>query len=423
MKIAWLVYKPYKKRNKKNTFDSNYNIGALLINDILGKNYIIDYVTPESAFNTDILLVSFTSTYDLLSYYKAVNKYKHFKNRKFKVIAGGFGLQNIYGIKDFIDVAVFGRAENIINEVIKGNYNFNNIMVLPEIKDVEIGQTKKLYPNEIKTKGYKLTWKEQFIGCPNKCKFCHYTWSRKCLYPEKTYYQGSLTKNNSVEILWKDIKYIDKKQGHIRTAIDGFSERLRYKYGKKITNDSIIEGIEKIGSYDGKTIMLIYNISNMPNETEEDYQELITTIGKAKPKNRVIIVLQSTPFRPSPLTPMQWHSVKLFPNWNDLAGKVIIERKNLRFIHSFSNESCWSQLLTSIIERATETSDHLINTILYNRKLDRYRAEDKVKILLDNFDLSHYIKKYNHDEKIPTWYLHSYTEKNNLINMAKRLGN
>lgn len=421
-KIAWLVYKPEKKRNKENTFDSNYNIGALVINNELIKaDFKVGYVTPESANDADYILVSFTSTYDLIAYYKAVSKYKYFKERKFKVICGGFGLQNIYSIRNYIDIAVFGRAEDIIIDIINGNYNYDNVMVLPDIKAVKVRQADSLYNDKIETKGHTSSWQEQFIGCTNKCMFCHYTWARKWISNKDTYYQGHLTANKSVEILWKDICRIDSKQGRIRTAIDGFSERLREIFGKKITNQEIVKGIEKLGSFEGNTVVLTYNISNMPSEVGEDYQELIDTIKQAQPKYRVIVVLQSTPFRPSSLTPMQWMPVKLFPNWNDLAAKEIIERPNLRFTHSFSNESAWSQLETVIIERATEQSDKLINTICFSPKLKKWDAKTKVKILQDNFDLSQYIREYDVNEQLPTWYLESYISNDKIKKMAVML--
>jgi len=421
-KIAWLVYKPERKRNKANTFDSNYNIGALVINNELIKaGYNTRYVTAESANDVDIVLVSFTSTYDLIAYYKAVSRHKNWTNRKFIVIGGGFGLQNINIIKNYIDIAVFGRAEDIIVDIISGNYDYDNIIIMPEIKAIKIRQAQRLYPDIIDTKGKKLTWQEQFIGCPNKCKFCHYTWSRKLISKTGTYYQGHLTANRSVEILWNDICSVDGKQGRIRTAIDGFSQKLRLRYGKNITNQGIIDGINKMGSFQGNTVALVYNISNMPDETNEDYEELIQTIDKATPQNRVIIVLQSTPFRPSPLTPMQWMPVKLYPNWNRLAGKLIIEKPNLRFIHSFSNESNWSQLLTVIIERATEQSDKLIDTICFSRKLNALRSDYKVRILQDRFDLSPYLRQYGIDERLPTWYLESYVSNDKIKNMARKM--
>jgi len=418
-KIAWLVYRPEKKRNKENTFDSNYNIGALVVNNELIKaGYEIGYVTPESANEADIILISFTSTYDLIAYYKAVSKYKHWKNRKFKVIAGGFGLQNINSIKNYIDIAVFGRAEGQIIDIINGNYDYDNVMVLPEIKPIKIRQVDSLYSDEICLIKKNKVWKETFVGCPNRCKFCHYSWARKKV-GTVTYLSERLV--NKPQILWKDIKKINKYLSSLKAAMDGFSEKLRNFYGKKISNLEIIEGIEHIGSFTGTTMINVYNICNMPNETKDDFDEFKLVLDKCNPINKTIIVLQSSPFRPSPITPMQWEPVKLLPDWHKVSGTTFYSKNNLLAVHSLMNESCWSHLVTTIIERATEQSEKLINTICFSSKLNKYKAEQKVKMLEHHFDLSPYLREYDVEEKLPTWYLESYTPNEKIKKMAVKL--
>jgi len=427
-KIAFLAYYPEKKRSDNNSFEGNYNIGANVIMDVLRRKGIeCDICTPDTAQKYKIVLISLTSDYDCLALYRAVALLPTWQpGRKFKVVAGGAGMQNPTVIRNYVDYAVFGRAENIIHPLIDcilggGAFTHESVMNLPDIHPVKLCQSSELYPHEISLGSGRgcRDWKESFIGCPNKCLFCHYTWARKKI-GGGTYYQGDLTMKRSIECLWKDIPKIDKKEGRIRTAIDGFSERLRMAYGKKITNQEIIDGINHLGSFEGITLLLVYNISNMPHETREDREELYERVKKATPKNRVIVVFQSTPFRPSLLTPLQWTPVTLYPATSDLSAQVVHDSDNLRVMHSFSNESPWSQLETIIVSRATPETDKLFHALCFHPKLKTGTARAKVRLLQNTFDLSPYLKEYSIGETHPAWFLQSYTPTDKLYKLYQK---
>lgn len=419
--VAFLCYWPLKQRQDNNSFDGNYNIGARVIMDVLSTAGIeCEFCTPDTAKDYRIVLVSFTSDYDCIAFYTSVSLLPQWQpdKRTFTVIAGGEGVQNPTSIRRYLDYAVFGRAEDIISGLVKDvlgggtNYQHESVMHLPDIFPVKEHQASCLYPRDIRLgegRG-KRDWRESFIGCPNKCLFCHYSWSRKWIGGD-TYYQGELTMNRSVEVLWKDILNMTKKEGRVRTAIDGFSERLRFAYGKRITNQEIIDGINHIGSFGGTTVVMVYNISNMPGETEDDRQELYATVKKANPKHRVIVVFQSTPFRPSLLTPLQWGPVTLYPATSDLSAQVIHDSDNLRVMHSFSNESPWSQLQTMIISRATPDSDKLFHAMCFHPKLKSGNSRERVRLLQNSFDLSPYLREYDPQEQHPAWFYDSYTSR------------
>jgi len=423
--IAFLTYYPEKKRQKNNSFDGNYNIGARVIMDILNRNGIkCDVCTPDTAKNYKVILVSLTSEYDCIALYKAVALLPTWQpGRKFKVIAGGAGMQNPTTIRSYVDYAVFGRAENIIypliDSVMGGSvFQHESVMNLPDIYTVKVSQTSVLYPHEVIV-GSDKPWKESFLGCKNKCLFCHYAWARM-MVGRQNYYQGGLTCGKSPEYLWKDIFKVTEKQGRIRTAIDGFSERLRFAYGKKISNQEVVDGINHLGSFEGITVLLAYNISNMPNETQNDREELYTTVKKAHPKNRVIVVFQSTPFRPSLLTPLQWAPVTLYPATSDLSAQVIYNSDNLRVMHSFSNESPWSQFQTIVVNRATSETDRLFHTICFSKKIKNLNSAKKIRMIKANFDIDPYLRRYDPDEdRHPVWFLESYTDNIKIIKMFK----
>ena len=417
--VAFLMYHPLKQRQKNNSFEGNYNIGANVIIDVLKRNNIeCDFCTVDTADKYKIVLVSFTSDFDCISFYQSVALLPTWQptKRSFCVIGGGEGMQNPTVIRNYVDYGVFGRAENIIVDlvdcVLGGKlFEHESVMNLPELHDVKVAQARDLYPYEIKLGGEKKkTWNESFIGCPNKCLFCHYSWSRKWIGGD-TYHQGDLTLRRSSEILWKDIQAITSKEGRIRSAIDGSSERLRMAYGKKITNKEVIDGIDHLGSFDGITVLMVYNISNMPHETQKDRDELYGIVKQANPKNRVIVVFQSTPFRASLLTPLMFAPVRLFPCTSDLRAQAIYDSDNLRVMHSFSNEGAYSQLQTMIVNRATPETDKLFHTICFHPKMRNGTARKRVKRLESSFDLSQYLKEYGVEEKHPAWFLSSYASR------------
>lgn len=413
--IAFLVYEPLKQRRADNSFDGNDNIGALVVADVLQRaGHAVGFCSPETAKDYRIVLVSFTSTYDLIAYYRAVALLPSWQpgKRRFAVVGGGFGMQNPTAIRCYLDYAVFGRAEDFIAEMIAailggGKPEHPSIMHLPELHPVTVAQAAELYPHTICNGG--KTWTETFIGCPRKCRFCHYTWARRSTKQDSKYIQDGLTKGTTPEVTWDQLLDYPQKAGRVRSAIDGFSERLRHAYGKRISNRDIIAGIERLGSFGGKaTVILAYNISNMPGETEDDRQELYATLRAARPETRVILVLQSTPFRPSLLTPMQHSAVALWPATSDLHASVIVDTPLLRAMHSFSNESPWSQLQTVIVERATPASDKLFHTLCFAPKLNSGTVGERVKLLERNFDLTPYLRRYDLDEQHPAWFLTGY---------------
>lgn len=166
------------------------------------------------------------------------------------------------------------------------------------------------------------------------------------------------------------------------------------------------------------------NVTNMPTETEDDRQELYGAIQDAKPANRVIFILHSTPFRPSPATPMEHCEVSLTPTWHRKTGKdaIICDRPDLLAMHSRQMESPRSHLETVIIERATPTeeSDRLFHAISFAPKLvNSPSSGDWLRRVTANFDLEPYLRRYDPEEKTPTWFLSGWIGRDDMLK-AKR---
>ncbi len=432
--VAFIVYEPLKQRRKDNSFDGNDNIGAKVIANVLKSAGIeVDYCPPDLANKYSLVLVSLTSTNDVYAFYRSVALLPSWQpgKRKFKVLAGGFGMQNPTTIRNYIDYAAFGRAHDwivpVVDSILGGGIpaDHPSLMHLPDLSPVVIHQTDDLIDENINGYNpYGEKWVEQFTGCPLKCKFCHYTYSRKYNDRREThgsYVQESLAGSGTPEITWDQLFTWGKKFGRVRVGLDGFSERLRWIYGKKISNRDIIGGIESAGQYEGNTVILVYNISNFPSETDMDREELYSTLRDANPSNRVVFILQSTPFRPSLATPMQWEKVSLFPDWSKFRTNKIVNRDNLLAEHSFTLETSYSHLMSIVAERATPETDKLFHTMAFNRYLQSARHDLRLKAIQSNFDINQYIREYDFDEKIPSWFLSSYIDGDRIKKIAIKM--
>lgn len=427
---AFLVYAPLRQRREDNSFDGNDNMGAKVIADALTRAGLrVGYVTPESATTVPLVLISLTSTNDVYALLESVKLRADWQPgaRTFKVLAGGFGMQNPTAIRHYIDYAAFGRAHEWAADLVRTllarkEPEHESVMDMRTFNPVRMSQA-EMYPHEVE--GFK----EEFTGCPLKCKFCHYTYARKHAGSDASYDQGGvysqsmLTGGGSPEVTWPQLLTWPKKAGRVRVAIDGLSERLRYLYGKRISNADIIAGINQMGSYGpNATTLLVYNIVNFPGETDADYQEFVSTVNQANPKYRVILVLHSTPFRPSLATPMQWEPVSIEPDWSKRRAKVIVDRPNLRVVHSFTLETPWSHLRSVVVERATPEDDAAIHAIIFSPKLAAApKHADALRLFKRNWSPDKWLAERDIDGPSPAPFLSGYLPDETVRKIAKKM--
>ncbi len=393
------------------------NVGGDVIKEVASKMYLIETCDIDGMDRYPVVLVSIPSTRQIADYYIAAKK-AGLQARKCKIIVGGAGVQNVSIIADYFDCAFFGRAHDVINEVIKmvldGEYYGRNMLGSELDGTAEIRQA-ELYSS--------ATMAEEFTGCNSMCKFCHYTYSREYTGGRNSYVQGTLTGGASLEIMYKDIVTLREKPGRLRVAIDGFSERLRLGYGKKISNDMIISGIDHLGQlcankmssdtidmFGGRkpetTVLMVYNICNFPGETPEDEQELVNAIRSADPApGRVIVILHSTPFRPSVATPMQWEPANIFPDWSRRSQEVLIDRDNLLFKYSYTLEGPFSHLKSLLIERARYDDIPMIEKAIGPKGYSKGTSAEHAQRFVDSNDVSWYIGEHDIDLPPPTPYV------------------
>lgn len=415
--VAFLVYEPLRQRRADNSFDGNSNIGASVVADVLTRAGIaVGYCSPETAHDYRLVLVSLTSTNDVFAFYRAVALRPEWQAgvRTFLVLGGGFGMQNPTAIRRYVDFAFFGRAHVVVADLVRqlldtGTAEHASLMRPSEPSAVAINQAPLYAPTIDVRSGTARGFTEEFTGCPLKCLFCHYTWAREHSGGVHDSYVQTTLSNSMPELTWEGLAAYGQKAGRIRVAIDGFSERLRFLYGKTITDDDIVMGIERIGRFGpNTTTLLVYNIANMPLETDDDREALYRTLRRAAPRHHVIVVIHSTPFRPSLATPMQWEAVTIEPDWSRRRAEVIHDSPQLRAVHSFTLETSYSHVLSAVAERATTESDRLVHAIVFSPGLNRGRSADKLKLMRREFDLAPYLRRYDLDEPHPGWFVNSY---------------
>jgi len=448
-KIAFLIYNKTEKNNKRGrketaSFDGQSNVGAYMIIHAMTKaGFKIDFCSPDTAKLFDIVLVSLTSPYDVYNLLSVIARHPDFQpeKRTFQVIIGGFGVINIISLRNYIDFAFFGRVENEIAADVK-EILANKDIVRPYvmslkhgIHEVKLNQSQP-YPHELEIR--PNNFKEKHIGCPRKCLFCQYTFSRKWTGKESDFFEGSMGYNTGGELIFNQIlpaieNNIDcLPKGRMQTAIDGFSERLRMAFNKRYSNEMIIETLEKLSEvWPGNRLLIhLYMIGSYPTETEEDFQEFIRTIQQVKPKGKQIVIkMHVSAFRASPLTPAAYLPVNIHRDWRAISqtrklqkwGGDIYLGENISLAWDMYIESGMSHFKQVLIERATEESDSLIHTILFSKKLEHLKKNQQLIALKHHFDLMPYIREYDVNEKLPTWYLESYIPNKEIRHTAQKL--
>jgi hypothetical protein len=393
------------------------SIGALVVLDILersGKN--VGWCDFKSAFNYDMVLVSMTSTDDVYQVYS--NCFKNgWDKRGFISIVGGFGCVNPLPLSDFIDYAFFGRCDDVLPdflENISDSHDF--VMNLKHPKICAVRQTDKLYPHPVIYDGCE--WRETSIGCPVKCKFCHYSHNRKWVSGQQETFEW-LIKKRTIECLVKDIPdKITEKQGWVKSAIDGYSERLRLAYGKKFATWQTIEkAIDHLIQFKGSAKLHLYNIHNLPTETESDRQEFrdfFTRYCKEnqKPDGRFLIEIHNTPFRPTINTPLERAPVVLFPAakpenmgfsknrdlFEDIEHPLIIASgKGISVQWTKYIENPFKHLCDVVAIRNVRKD--IIHDIAVNLKSGS--GKEKLEYLFAKYDLNDYLREYGKEENLP----------------------
>jgi hypothetical protein len=401
MRVAFL-----KNKNRNDSI----SIGASVIIDELAYNGIsVDICDYLTAFDYNIVMISMTSTEDIFDLYG--NMYRAgWERRKFKAVVGGFGCQNPWILSSFVDYAFFGRADGIICEVINDIFNrcdicriYPNMAHLSSPRHVEIRQVNTLYLRPVCYGKNNSIWTEKFVGCPNHCKFCHYSWNRKRI-GGNSYINDGLS-SGSPEIMMSDVCSRQEKFGRFTTALDGYSERLRYLFGKRISWQQVEDALDHVASFRGNTYIKLYNIHNFPTETEADREEFFVFFAEyaensMKPDGVVTVEVLNTAFRPSINTPMQRMEARLFPPARYEDNRVAVGN-GFVFKMSVNNRDAYSHLQDLISIRYTDRHRDLIHYIATDKEFSRLNNSNKLQAITKIAVIEDFTREYSLGEYIP----------------------
>jgi len=416
---------PAKANYKNECFNSRFFAGVMMVRDAIIRSGIdVGYASAATVSQYDIILVSITSDCDWWPY---ITERLSWPAGNYTVIVGGAGVLNVRPFLGFADIFVLGRGEEIVPQIIetqKNNTRYDNPSVIysdnfdPESR-YEIAQSPS-YPHTFKI-GANKSFTEVEQGCPNKCLFCGYAWHRKHTGGSFKYTSGARDLS-AIEFTLKDILATHPDPGKIRTtAIDGFSERLRFAVNKRISDGEIAEFIKYLGQSTAKPHQIkVFNIVNYPGESHDDwksFKQVLETADFDCPKRdspQFSIILHSTPFRAVPATPsacwpMRYENVRGgISKVLGSSGNSVFYRGNSFFaVESMGTESLSSVILSAIAIRGVESDAKNIKKLCVSKQFWAANTKIKQKTLEKYFDVPLLFGAMDPDS-LPTKYLKTY---------------
>jgi hypothetical protein len=335
-----------------------------------------EYCGPETINNYEYVLLSLNSVLDIENLIYSIERFAP-QNRTAKIIAGGFGLCNVKLIKDYIDIAVFGRAEGQINDIIFG-FRFPNVW--RKVDDPGITGD-----YEFRRPRY-LVDGETSVGCRNKCAYCQYTWIRPQLIKGEKYQPGKTMHTQETD--WNGL--IVDKPGRYNTAWDGWSEASRRKVHKPVTNADIADKLVNIGNagHNGTVYLSIYQIVGYPWETEESTLQDIRDVGSMlagidkQIDGSITIQFVCTPFSPEPMTPMQYEPANISTNWRFLCNLSVCKGSNITAFIGPMIGGPFALMKRVMTYRAEADGIDMFKRIAFNSKLNGMAEQNKVSFLI-----------------------------------------
>jgi len=360
--VAWLLFGELKSRpsqhggsRPQHGFQNEMPAGVRALNDALGRADIRPTVVSPAAPRARVILVSLLSEQAAFQFHLACSANPLWRApRKFTVLVGGFGMQNPWPVRHLADWAFFGRAEDqiadIVTALLHGRTPESDSLI--DLRDiprrpgaVRVRQAYELLDGE--------TFAESFIGCPLKCKFCHYTFARRHVGGDHAYATKPTRGDSAMQYVQTDgyspkrgenrsstevtlpqlIRWnLKRLPAQVTAGLDGPSERLRFLFGKRILDAELQAAIRNhtrliaAQRWRGGFLHLL-DILGMPTETTADREQMHAAIRGADPDTTGLecyfVIIRTVPFKASPWTPLQWEAYHTRDDRARLAGRRI----------------------------------------------------------------------------------------------------
>lgn len=432
MKICAYVQEQYAKANyKQECLDTRQFIGLRVIIDCLKRaGYDVEYAGRATVASYDIVLVSLTSDCDWWSY---ISERVTWPKGGYKVVVGGAGVMHITPFLRWGDYFMFGRGENLIVPLVRAierGEEFEHESVacsrtFSEDNIYRIAQAENAYEHTINVSpGFE--WTEGMIGCNHKCLFCGYTWHRKCNFTSAFMWdtgKTNMTDKECAMLDWESGKYTVDWSRLRTTAIDGFSERLRFSVGKRITDKSVRMFLQEMIESDAKPHQIkLFNICGLPGETFEDWEEFAEVLkstenGSTSNGKQWSIVLHSTPFRAMPATPMACKPMSKRNYRGEIAkklgkglkGNLIYQGRNAWAVESMGTESLSTVMLSAVAHRAGAGDCEAVEKLCRSKKFWKATGPQKEATLCKLFDMDRLFGEFSARD-LPSRYLRTYAQ-------------
>jgi hypothetical protein len=431
--VAFYVQQKYDRRQNRKFTSLNWAGPSMLVDTLARSRIPVDFCNKDTVQRYSIVLVSLTSSTD---WYSFIAERLKWEKGNYTIIVGGSGLNNIRPFLEYADIFVWGRAENIIVELVKSSLQKERIQH-PSVcysdgfsldNQYQFHQSSNCYPYTVKMLNSK-EWNEQAVGCQRKCLFCMYSWHRQHtggLQSESG--SGSLTGNTS-ESTFFQVNLNDPaswpQSAWMIFGLDGLSERLRRMVNKPITNEMLLKLFRGLPHYPHNLLKLkLYNIVGYPTETKKDWQEFRELIYSSNPPRikhnpkTPKIEIHNTPFKASPCTPAAtWpveyvnHRDLIIPRlqhenceqyrWGIYAGQQV------DFNVSWGTESLPTIALWMLAFRGIETDSDIVVQLATDPKFKRLNTSQKLNYIESLVDIDRLFGWYTWDN-LPTRYLTSY---------------
>ena len=424
MKICAYVLSQHAKQNYANeNYNVRLNAGMAVVVDILRRaGYEVEYASSANVHKYDWVLFSVTSDCD---WWPFIAERMKWQKGNYKIVVGGPGVLNVRPFLPFVDYFILGRAEGIIDRLVKGDVDHPSIIESnsfdPDM-DYYINQVEHYYPHEIILENGKV-YKENNLGCNHKCLFCGYTWHRKNISKEFEWdwiWAGSQDRERAILDIAKG-KDIDFNKLRT-TAIDGLSERIRFMVNKKITREVLREFIRDLATCEKPHQIKFYNIIGYPTETEDDWWEFVEDIKAVDAKlpkttKQTSILLHSTPFRAMPATPAACWPMSYRNYRGEIArvlgqgykGNIFYQGNSIWAVESMGTESLPTVMLSAIVWRGTEKDTENVRKIACSKKFWSASMTVKQATLEKYFDIKALFGEFT-AETVPTRYLRTYAK-------------
>ena len=427
MKICAYVPGTHAKENyARESFNVRQYAGLAVVVDIVRRaGYEVDYAGIATVHEYDVVLVSITSDCD---WWPFVAERSRWRKGGYKVIVGGPGVLNARPFLTWVDYFCLGRAEGVIDKLIRA-LDGHSEDIGPSViestnfsieKQYQIHQADAPYPHPIRLES-GAQYREGNLGCNHKCLFCAYTWHRK--HAGGTFEYGDLwSKNDHVELALLDLhsgKEVDYNKLRT-TAIDGMSQRIRFSVNKRITREMVREFLVALHTRSKPHQVKLYNILGYPDETEEDWWELLEDIRLADQllpasAKQTSLLLHSTPFRAMPATPMACKPMT-YRNYRGaiaktlgrgLKGNIFYQGRALWAVEGMGTESLSTVIQSAIVWRGTEDDSENILRVARSKRFANASSLIKQATLERYFDVKGLFGAYT-KETLPTRYLRTY---------------